>query len=135
MTAAALPDTSWDMNIAARADRLIDIRKFVEEVAAEMSLDPERAFDLKVAVSEACANSVEHAGCEAADLQVAARCANRRLTFTITDRGRFRPPACSSEEFGNRGLGLPLMVALMDQVSISRLRDGGTEVSLSILLD
>jgi len=41
-----------------------DVRKFVEEVGAECALDLERVFDLKVAVSEACANVVEHAGCQ-----------------------------------------------------------------------
>ena len=40
------------------ASRLCEIRRFVESVAADLTLDAERTFDLKVAVSEACANAV-----------------------------------------------------------------------------
>jgi serine/threonine-protein kinase RsbW len=130
-------DRSFDRVIRVKAEtsRLAEIRRFVEEVATEVALDLERVFDLKVAVSEACANAVEHAGCDAVPLEVCARLRARRLTFVVTDTGLFRPPCLPRESFQNRGLGLPLMVALMDEVSFSRAPGGGTTVSLSVLLD
>jgi serine/threonine-protein kinase RsbW len=129
------PDFQRVIRVKAETAQLAEIRRFVEEVALEAALDMERAFDLKVAVSEACANAVEHAGCEAVPLEVRARLQARRLTFTITDTGLFHPPSPTRESFHNRGLGLPLMVALMDEVSFTRAPGGGTTVSLSMLLD
>jgi serine/threonine-protein kinase RsbW len=132
---AARQNLEWAIKVQAETARLADIRKFVERVASEAALDDERVFDLKVAVSEACANALEHAGCPAAPLEVSARLQARRLTFVVTDNGFFRPPPATRENCGNRGLGLPLMVTLMDRVSFSRSPKGGTRVSLSVLLD
>ena len=122
------------IEVASETARLADIRRFVEEVAAEVALDRERVFDLKVAVSEACANVVEHAGCETVPLQVRALVEAERLTFTVSDGGVFRPPNPCKQVVGSRGLGLPLMVALMDEVSFVRSPEGGTCVNLSVLL-
>jgi serine/threonine-protein kinase RsbW len=133
MTYSSPLDFDRRIRVEAQTSCLAEIRRFVEEVAAEVALDIERVFDLKVAVSEACANAVQHAGCEAAVLEVCAHRRDQRLTFIITDRGLFRPPAPPREPH-NRGLGLPLMVALMDEVSFARAPGGGTTVSLSVFL-
>lgn len=135
MIELAGPGFQRTIRVKAETARLAEIRHFVEEVALEAALDMERVFDLKVAVSEACANAVEHAGCEAVPLEVCARLQARCLTFTVTDTGLFHPPSPTRESFHNRGLGLPLMVALMDEVSFARAPGGGTTVSLSVLLD
>jgi serine/threonine-protein kinase RsbW len=132
---AARQDPEWAISVDTHVARLVDVRRFVEQVAAELALEEERVFDLKVAVSEACANACQHAGCESLPLEVSARLQSRRLTFVITDYGLFRPPSVSRDQFGNRGLGLPLMVTLMDEVTFSRLPNGGTTVTLSVLLD
>lgn len=128
------PECEWALCVDSVTARLADVRRFVEEVAAQVSLDLERIFDLKVAVSEACANAVEHAGCETTPLEISARLKSRRLSFVVTDSGFFRPPSTGRESFGSRGLGLPLMVTLMDEVTFTRT-PGGTTVTLSILLD
>jgi serine/threonine-protein kinase RsbW len=125
----------WSISVDSKASRLADIRRFVEEVSAELALGDERVFDLKVAVSEACANALEHAGCETRPLEVSARLHPQRLTFVVADDGLFHPPKNKREDLGNRGLGLPLMVTLMDEVTFSRLPGGGTEVSLSVVLE
>lgn len=122
------------IQVKAETAQLARIRSFVEEVALGVPLDVERVFDLKVAVSEACANAVEHAGCEEALLEVGARMDEQKLTFVVTDSGLFRPPHHPRSPEHNRGLGLPLMVALMDEVQFSRLPGGGTTVSLSVIL-
>ena len=132
---ATRQDLEWAIKVDAQTARLADIRWFVEEVASEVALDVERVFDLKVAVSEACANAVEHAGCERLPLEVSAQLHSRCLTFVITDNGLFHPPAVTRDDFSNRGLGLPLMVTLMDEVTFARIPEGGTRVSLSVMLD
>ena len=135
MTARACQESSWVIRVDAATSRLADIRRFVEQVATEVAVDVERIFDLKVAVSEAFANAVEHARCGETSLEVSAQLQARRLTFIVTDNGTFRPPAATRESFGSRGLGLPLMVTLMDEVSFCREPDGGTSVRLSVQLD
>ncbi len=128
-------ECEWAIRVDAATAKLAEIRRFVEGVANEAELDLERVFDCKVAVSEACANAVEHAGCESSPLEVLARLDQRTLTFVITDSGLFRPPSPARDDFGSRGLGLPLMVTLMDEVSFTRTPIGGTRVTLSVLLD
>jgi serine/threonine-protein kinase RsbW len=135
LTAAAPSDPCRTIIVRADTAELAEVRRFVEEIACEAALDLEKVFDLKVAVSEACANAVEHSGCQATSLEVCARFHKRRLTFTVTDTGLFRPPSPRWDRFTNRGLGLPLMVALMDEVKFARMPGGGTTVSLSVLLD
>lgn len=128
-------ECEWAICIDAKTSRLAEVRRFVEQVATEAALDVERVFDLKLAVSEACANACEHAGCDSSALEVSAKLGSRRLTFVITDNGLFRPPCVLRDSTANRGLGLPLMLTLMDEVSFARLPSGGTEVTLSIVLD
>jgi len=123
------------ISVAPDPVRLAEIRRFVEETAAEVALDAEKTFDLKVAVSEACANAVEHSGGNHAPLEVCAFLYSDRIVFKISDGGDFRVPAAHSRsDWSNRGLGLPLMVALMDEVCIAKTRGGGTNVSLSLFL-
>ncbi|MCX8033226.1 MAG: ATP-binding protein [Thermoleophilia bacterium] len=123
------------IRVRAQKDQLALVRRFVEEIAREASLDPERTFDLKVAVCEACANAVEH-GCEGSGfVEVRALIGRRRLTLVISDTGCFHPPSYCNESLPKRGLGLPLMVALMDKVVFARSSAGGTQVRLSLALD
>lgn len=135
MTTALPPGIDRHITVRADTAQLAAVRRFVEEVAVEVALDVEKMFDLKLAVSEACANAVEHAGGEAMSLEVCARVHAQRLTFTITDTGLFRPPPPRWDRITNRGLGLPLMVALMDEVVFARAPGGGTMVSLSVALN
>jgi len=123
------------MRVQAETSRLAEIRRFVEDAAGDAALDSERIFDCKVAVSEACANAVEHAGSQSVPLEVSARLHARRLTFVVTDSGPFGTLCPSREDTRNRGLGMPLMVALMDEVNFARAPGGGTTVSLSVCLD
>jgi serine/threonine-protein kinase RsbW len=132
---AARHESEWAISVDSHTARLGDIRRFVEQVAAEVALEEERVFDLKVAVSEACANACQHAGCESLPLEISACLQSRRLTFVVTDNGLFHPPPACRDQYGNRGLGLPLMVTLMDEVTFSRLPSGGTKVALSVSLD
>lgn len=123
------------ISVQAETARLGEIRRFVEKAASDAHLGLERIFDCKVAVSEACANAMEHVGNHSLPLEVCARLQAGRLTFIVTDSGPFRTFCPGREDARNRGLGMPLMVALMDEVSFTRARGGGTTVSLSVLLD
>lgn len=136
---AVIPDPGNDgarclrFSVQAQPARLAEIRRFVEEVGGEFGLDSGRVFDLKVAVSEACANAVEHSGGTHAPLELCAWFHADRLVFEIVDEGDFRvPQAERGAHADTRGLGLPLMVALMDEVCIRKTPGGGTNVTLSL---
>lgn len=130
------PQTRYlDLAAGQETGSLRQVRGFIDQIAADAGLDDARAFDLKVAVSEACANAAQHAG-ERGGLRICARRETDRVVFEICDGGDFRLPALSPEGTRtNRGLGLPLMVTLMDEVRFHRLPGGGTLVSLALWLD
>jgi serine/threonine-protein kinase RsbW len=122
------------IRLEAAPERLREIRSFVDEIAERVELDDERAFDLKVAVSEACANAVEHSGGYDSELEICASLYEDRLVIEISDSGDFRLSSRNPERGGERGLGLPLMVALMDEVRFFKNPGRGTTVALSLLL-
>ena len=123
-------------SIDADAGKLGEIRSFVESIASDAQLGEERTFDLKVAASEACANAVEHSGSDHCQVQIVAWLFTDRVQLDISDGGCFHLPSMSpARRPENRGLGFPLMVALMDEVRVCRQKDGGTRVSLLLYLD
>lgn len=122
------------IELKADSAELAEVRRFVEEAAQDAGLQTERIFDLKVAVSEACANAVEHAGRDSDTFSVEATLEVNKLTFVVSDSGVFRPPVLPRQTSQNLGLGLPLMVALMDEVQFCRAPGGGTMVKLGVLL-
>jgi serine/threonine-protein kinase RsbW len=123
------------LKVRAETAQLAGVRDFVARVATEAALGPERVFDLKVATSEAFANAVEHACSPAEDLEVCVSVSSERLVVEISDEGCFRPPTLPRETGQSRGLGLPLMVSLMDEVSFARTPGGGTTVRLAIFFN
>lgn len=122
------------ISLESAPERLREIRQFIDQVAEEAELDPERAFDLKVAVSEACANSVEHAGTPQAPMEICASILADRVVVEISDGGDFRMTS-RGQDRPERGLGLPLMVALMDEVRFFKTPGKGTTVALSLFRD
>jgi serine phosphatase RsbU (regulator of sigma subunit)/anti-sigma regulatory factor (Ser/Thr protein kinase) len=94
------------------------IRRWIE--AHDGTDDDCAAF--AIAVSEACANSIEHAyGPGDATIELRASLMNGEAEVTIRDHGSWREP-----RGGNRGRGIPIMREFMDDVSIERAEQGTT---------
>jgi anti-anti-sigma factor len=86
--------------------------------------------DVLIAVGEACANAVEHAGPRrAGPVDVRARMVGAEAVLTVRDRGTWRPPSARAD----RGHGLRLMRLLMDAVEVTPAEDG-THVQLRLAL-
>jgi anti-anti-sigma factor len=117
-----------------RLDQLERIRHFAERVALDAHLDGERTFNLQVAVSEASANAIEH-GLPSGDLSVSASCEDGRLTVVVAHPGSFRTRVTQDPSRSHRGMGLPLMLALVDEVAVSHPPGAGTKVFLSLYVD
>ena len=86
---------------------------------------------MKLAVSEACANGIEHPD-EKSDLTLRAWDRGDRFTVDVWHAGGFRVRA--GEDRSHRGMGLPLMLTSVDEVAFACLPEGGTRVSLSMFL-
>lgn len=107
-------------------------RSVVTTVATSVEgIDDDRLDDLRLAVSEACTNAVE--GREPGDHRVVLRCVvvdDDQLEVRIEDAA----DGFSAETIAERGWGLQLITALVDDVAFSR-DGGGTAVTLRMTLE
>ena len=110
---------------------LAPIRAFVARWAEEAGADVERTGRIQLAVTEACANAIDHPK-EKSDIALWAWNRADRFTVDVWHAGEFRVK--DGQERRRRGMGLPLMVASADEASFACLPEGGTRVSLSVFL-
>jgi anti-sigma regulatory factor (Ser/Thr protein kinase)/putative methionine-R-sulfoxide reductase with GAF domain len=111
------------LRLPAQPKTLAHVRRVLRRWLVNRGADEVDVAEVTIAVSEACANAIEHAYSPApASFELDATGANGEVTVAIRDGGRWRPPRGS-----NRGRGLSIMVAAMDDVQIDRT-DTGTQV-------
>jgi serine phosphatase RsbU (regulator of sigma subunit)/anti-sigma regulatory factor (Ser/Thr protein kinase) len=115
-------DELLDVEIPARSAQLMTARHLIRRwVEANNGTDDDCAA-FAIAVSEACANSIEHAyGPQDSTVQLRASLVDGVATVTIRDHGEWQEP-----RGGNRGRGIPIMREFMDEVEIERSEDGTT---------
>lgn len=129
-------DQVIELEIPARAEYVGLVRLVVSSLAtARRTLDEDRIDDLKLAVSEACTNAIEaHADVDA-DERVILRWSEAadRLQVQIDDRGPGfdpgqlpeHPPVTDPERLNfERGLGIPLIRTLVDEVAFDPSEPG-----------
>jgi anti-anti-sigma factor len=117
------------------ADRrvLAEIRRFVRSRAMAGPV-AEWADNIVLAVSEACANAILHSGTP--EISVSWRAFEERAEVEVRDEGIFRR-AVPSEADGTSSRGILLMLAVMDQITITCGTDArpGTVVRMVKLKD
>jgi serine/threonine-protein kinase RsbW len=100
---------------------------------AAVDADPRCLADIELALSEACANVVEHAAA-GDEYDVHLTIDGEVCRLSITDGGAGFPLHDLDEEMVSadrvRGRGIALMRALVDEVAFQREPDGGTTVRL-----
>jgi anti-sigma regulatory factor (Ser/Thr protein kinase) len=115
------------LRVPARADALPRVRAEARTWLSGVGVDPPTAFELVLAVSEACANAVEHpVSRRSASVEVDGALNRGELVLSVRDAGGWRDPPAP----GDRGRGLPIMRLLVDGVDVVRSSDG-TEVRLT----
>jgi serine/threonine-protein kinase RsbW len=132
-----------ELEIPARPEFVALVRLVVSSVASSRRvLAEERIDDVKLAVSEACTNAIEaHSDVETDD-HVVVRLfeGDDRLDVVIDDRGTGfdpeslpeHPPVTDPERLNfERGLGIPLIRTLVDEVDFDSGTDG-TSVRLTV---
>jgi serine/threonine-protein kinase RsbW len=132
-----------ELEIPARAEFVALARLVVSSVAlSRRELADDRIDDLKLAVSEACTNAIEAHGAIDVQERVTVRCeeSDDRLEVLVEDRGAGfdptslpeHPPVTDPDRLNfERGLGIPLIRSLVDEVNFET-SDAGTAVRLTI---
>ena len=109
------------------------VRHVMGGVGHVLALDPETVSDVKLALSEACANAIVHgyATAEAEGLMdIAVDVDAHRLHVTVRDHGSGMAPRTDSPGLG---VGLPLIASLSESLELTDSTDGGTEVRMTFV--
>ena len=127
-----------ELELPPRAEYVALARLVVSSLAsANRILTEDRIDDLKLAVSEACTNAIEAHSAAAHPNGVVVRCHELadRIEVEITDEGAGfdpedlpeHPPVTDPERLNfERGLGIPLIRTLVDEVSFESDTSGTT---------
>jgi serine/threonine-protein kinase RsbW len=123
-----LPDL--ELTLAARPENVGVVRHVLGALSDALRLDDEVLDDLRLAVSEACANAVVHAyvGSGGAGLMdIHLHTSPRELIVSVRDHGGGMAPRADSPGLG---VGLPLMASLAASMELLSPAGGGTEVRM-----
>lgn len=132
--------TTISLTVPAKAEYVIVCRLALDGLADATPLSAEALSDLKLAVTEACANSIAHAySSEGGVIRVGVALQADRVLVEVADDGAGigRPEIRSFEptpehELGEGGMGLALIDALVDDLEVGPGLDGrGTRVAFS----
>jgi serine/threonine-protein kinase RsbW len=141
MTANGSPRIS--LTVPAKPDYVIVCRLALDGLAEAAPLSPETIADLKLAVTEACANSISHAfdDGDQGTINVCVSLAEEAITIEVVDNGvGMEQPEIADfspeDELRESGMGLALIRALVDELEIGAGHEGlGTRVVFRKRLD
>ena len=113
-------------SILADLRLLKEARDFAER-GGEFGFDGAACYDVKLAMSEAVTNAIQHGSSSPSDpIKIGIAAEGGALVFEVRDTGRFRPRVRRrGGELSESGRGLEFMRVLMDEVDL-RPGDGGT---------
>jgi anti-sigma regulatory factor (Ser/Thr protein kinase) len=124
-------DPHVELALPADAGSVVLARQMVRGLIDFLGWGDESRTDISIAVTEACTNAVLHAYPEGGgDYVVRAWVDPERLVVAVRDRGQGITPRVESPAAG-LGLGLPLMLAIGDEVSFASDSEGVTEVRMA----
>jgi serine/threonine-protein kinase RsbW len=134
MSVASSPSTTLSFTMPAKPENIVFCRLALSGLARTREIDPEVLADMKLAVTEACSNSVRHAyGDGVGAVSVRIELDEEAIAIEVVDEGQgFVPPAdhLGAVELREGGMGLALIRALSDELVVSAGRDGrGSRVS------
>jgi serine/threonine-protein kinase RsbW len=129
---AMTPD--MELALSARAENIAIVRHALGGFGEAFQVPESKLADIKLAVTEACANVVVHAypGGIEGPMEVLASIDARELTVLVRDWGGGIRPRSDSPGLG---LGLSLMAALAETVQLGRDDEEHTEVRMTFALE
>ncbi|MFJ9148769.1 ATP-binding protein [Streptomyces sp. NPDC102270] len=132
----------WSLHLRREAASVPLARRLLLGTMETAGVDPDVSYDLSLALSEACANAVEHGGesglqGSTAAYRVTAYLDGEKCRIEVTDSGPgfspVRPPRPTPMEAEN-GRGLCLIHELADHVQIGNKPGRGAVVSFDKIL-
>ncbi|MFD9302666.1 ATP-binding protein [Streptomyces sp. NPDC060048] len=137
----------WSLHLRREAASVPLARRLLLGTMETAGVDPDISFDLSVALSEACANAVEHGGREAAAragapdetgaYHVTAYLDGDRCRIEVSDSGPGFPPATVDRRrpsLAEHGRGMHLIAELADHVRFRNRPGRGAVVSFDKML-
>src|ERR671931_871005 len=116
------------LTIPARPEYITLCRLALTGLSALRRFSDELLADLKLALTEACSNSVRHAYSDSGGVvEIVYDLRPDRLVIEVTDEGEgFDPTAADGppEDLSEGGLGIAIIRAIADEVEIARQPDG-----------
>ena len=127
----ALSGSDIRVTLPARPENVAVVRHVLGSLSEALGLPVELTEDIRLAVTEACTNVVRHAYEEdEGTIDVVVRSEPGTLEVVVADAGRGIAP---SADTSGPGLGLPLIAALADSLSIERTPSAGSRLTMSFL--
>ncbi|MFD3745699.1 ATP-binding protein [Nocardia sp. NPDC058633] len=108
----------FEVDFAADAARLADVRHALQAWLDEVPVDPNEAYDIVLAVGEACTNAVEHGHRgDGGTIRLSAALTETDVHIVVSDGGRWVVPAPDTDQARGRGMGI--MRALSSEFEVS----------------
>lgn len=122
------------LTIPAKAEYIVLCRLALSGLARVRSLEPALVADLKLALTEACSNSVRHAYNEqrSGEVEVRYELDDDKLSVEVVDVGiGFDPEAAKAgagagDELDEGGLGISIIRAIVDELDIKSTGSGSS---------
>ncbi|MET0513294.1 MAG: ATP-binding protein [Thermoleophilaceae bacterium] len=112
-------------HINAELDRLKEARDFAERAAAEFGFGADARYEVKLALSEAVTNAIQHGSASAQDpVRILITEESGALVFEVLDTGSFVPRVMRRGAMPESGRGLEFMRLMMDEVDLQTGREG-----------
>jgi anti-sigma regulatory factor (Ser/Thr protein kinase) len=112
-------------SILAELDRVKEARDLAERAAAEFGFDEDGRYQVKLALSEAVTNAIQHGSSSTSDrIRILISEQAGALVFEVVDTGRFVPRVTRRGEMPESGRGLEFMRLMMDEVDLRPMSDG-----------
>ena len=117
-------------SIRADLARLKEARDFAERAAMEFGLPSDACYQVKLALSEAVTNAIQHGSSSPDDpVRIFVTEEPGAVVFEVLDTGRFVPRVTRRGDMPESGRGLEFMRLMMDQVQLDP-GDAGTRLRL-----
>jgi serine/threonine-protein kinase RsbW len=121
------------LTVPAQAEFIALGRLALTGLARTRALSGEMVADLKLALTEACSNSVRHAYDEGREgvVEIVYELSDDRIAIQVTDDGSgFDPETLerAQEELDEGGLGIAIIRALTDELEIGARPQGGSRL-------
>jgi serine/threonine-protein kinase RsbW len=121
------------LTVPARAEFIALGRLALTGLARTRVLSAEIVADLKLALTEACSNSVRHAYDEGREgvVEILYELSEDRIAIQVTDDGSGFDPKIlkrAQEELDEGGLGIAIIRALTDELEIGARPEGGSRL-------